>query len=60
MGEGVSVSGNVCGIGGDRVLTLVWEGQVWGWACLGVVAHFRYFPAGSLGVGGGYAGGNPG
>ena len=34
----------------DRVLTLVWAGQVWVWACLGVVAHFRYLLAGILGV----------
>ena len=41
---------------GDRVLTLVWAGQVWVWACLGVVAHFRYSPVCVGGEGGGYAG----
>ena len=49
--EGVSVEGDVSG-GWYRVLTLVLAGCVWVWVRLGVVAHFRLVPDGSLGVGG--------
>ena len=48
---GVSVGGGVSG-GWYRVLTLVLAGCVWVWVRLGVVAHFRLVPGGSLGVGG--------
>ena len=48
---GVSVGGGVSG-GWYRVLTLVLAGCVWVWVRLGVVAHFRLVPDGSLGVGG--------
>ena len=48
---GVSVGESVSR-GWYRVLTLVLAGHFWVWVRLGVVAHFRYVPAGSLGVGG--------
>ena len=54
--EGVSVGGDVSG-GWYRVLTLVLAGCVWVWVRLGVVAHFRLVPDGSLGVGGSCVGG---
>ena len=49
--EGVSVGG---GVSGEwyRVLTLVLAGCVWVCVRLGVVAHFRLVPDGSLEVGG--------
>ena len=53
---GVSVGGGVS-VGWYRVLTLVLAGYFWVWVRLGVVAHFRYVPAGSLGVGGSCVGG---
>ena len=54
--EGVSVGGDVSG-GWYRVLTLVLAGCVWVCVRLGVVAHFRLVPDGSLGVGGSCVGG---
>jgi hypothetical protein len=57
--EGVSVGGDVSG-GWYRVLTLVLAGFVWVWVRLGVVAHFRLVPGGSLGVGGACVGGYAG
>ena len=53
---GVSVGGGVSG-GCYRVLTLVLAGCVGVWVRLGVVAHFRLVPDGSLGVGGSCVGG---
>ena len=50
--EGVSVGGGVSGGWYRyRVLTLVLAGCVWVGVHLGVVAHFRLVPVGSLGVG---------
>ena len=51
-GEGGCQCGRGCQRGWYRVLTLVLAGCVWVWVRLGVVAHFRLVPGGSLGVGG--------
>ena len=56
-GGRVSVWGGDVSGGWYRVLTLVLAGCVWVWVRLGVVAHFRLVPDGSLGVGGSCVGG---